>query len=66
MHKNTTPWIAFGVIASFVALMAGIVALRLSKLISYELTLLMMVALVGLYVGFGVLIAVYRFVRRLE
>jgi hypothetical protein len=66
LPKNTNAWIAIGVIGSFIALIAGIVWLRLSKVITFELTMLMMVALVGLYLGFGVLIAVYRFVRKLD
>jgi hypothetical protein len=40
--------------------------LRVTKIIGFELAMLMLVALLGMYVGFGVLIAVYRFVRKLE
>ena len=59
-------WMVIGAVLLFVALIAAVVALRLIKAIEYEVALLMFVALIGLYVGFGILIAVYRFMRRLE
>ena len=59
-------WMIVGAVLLFVALVAGVVALRLSKVIAYEVALLMFVALLGLYVGFGILIAVWRLMRRLE
>jgi hypothetical protein len=51
---------------AFVALAIGIVVAAHMGLVSGELALLMLVALLGLYVGFGVLIAVYRFTTRLK
>lgn len=51
---------------AFVALAVGIVAAAHIGLVSGQLALLMLVALLGLYVGFGVLIAVYRFTSRLK
>lgn len=51
---------------AFVALAVGIVAAAYLGYISGQLGLLMLVALLGMYVGFGVLIAVYRFISRLE
>jgi hypothetical protein len=51
---------------AFVALAVGIVAAARKGLVSGQLALLMLVALLGLYVGFGVLIAVYRFTIRLK
>jgi hypothetical protein len=50
----------------FTALVAGILALLVTKVITYAHALLMLVALLGLYLGFGVLIAVWRFVATLE
>lgn len=50
----------------FVALAVGIVVAARMGLVSGQLALLMLVALLGLYVGFGVLIAVYRFTDRLK
>jgi hypothetical protein len=52
--------------ATFVALAAAVVVTSRFGLISYQLALLMLVALFGLYLGFGVLIAVYRFTSRLK
>lgn len=51
---------------AFVALAIGIVVASRREIISPQLALLMLVALLGMYVGFGVLIAVYRFMSRLE
>jgi hypothetical protein len=58
--------LAAGVIALFVALVVTIMFLLATKVITFQLALLMLVALLGLYLGFGVLIAVYRFVAKLE
>jgi hypothetical protein len=52
--------------AAFVMLAVGIVVAAYTGLVSGQLALLMLVALLGLYVGFGVLIAVYRFTTRLK
>jgi hypothetical protein len=40
--------------------------LLVSGRITYQLALLMLVGLLGLYVGLGVLFAVYRFIDTLE
>jgi len=36
------------------------------KIISFEVAKLMLVALLGMYVGFGILIAVYRLIAKLD
>ena len=41
-------------------------ALLVKGVITFQLAMLMLVALLGLYFGFGVLIALYRFVGRLK
>lgn len=51
---------------SFVALAAVIFLLLVRHVVTAQMALLMLVALVGLYFGFGVLIAVYRFISRLD
>lgn len=51
---------------SFTALAVGIFLLLVWHIVTPQLALLMLVALVGLYFGFGVLIAVYRFISKLE
>jgi hypothetical protein len=37
-----------------------------ARIISLGVAILMLVALVGMYVGFGILIAVYRLISKLE
>ena len=52
--------------ASFTALVALIFGLWWTGRMTYQLALLMLVALLGLYVGIGVLIAVWRFIDTLD
>ena len=58
--------IAVGVTGSFVALVGVIIFLAASKLVTLEMAKLMFAALLGLYVGFGFLIAVYLAIRNME
>lgn len=58
--------IVAAVVASFSALIVIVLALMIARVITFQMALLMLVALFGLYFGFGVLIAVYRFISRLE
>ena len=58
--------IALGVSGSFTALVGLVVWLLVSGRVTYQLALLMLVAMLGLYVGLGVLFAVYRFIDKLE
>lgn len=55
-------WVAL----SFTALAAIVIALAIFGVVSFQLGLLMLVGLVGLYFGCGVLVLVYRFVSRLD
>lgn len=48
------------------ALIALILILLAKHTITYQMALLMFVGLLGLYVGFGILIAVYRFISRID
>jgi hypothetical protein len=57
---------AVGAVALFVALVAAVIVLLALKVVTFALALLMLIALFGLYLGFGVLIAVHRFVTRLR
>ena len=43
-----------------------IIFLSEAKIISFEMAILMLVALLGMYLGFGILIAVYRLITKLE
>ena len=66
MPRHRTLKIAAGIAASFIALAGTIVFLSEAKIISFEMAKLMLVALLGMYVGFGILIAVYRLISKLE
>ena len=66
MAKNRALKVAAGIAASFVGLAGTIVFLSMTSLVSFEMAMLMLVALVGLYIGFGVLVAVYRLISKLE
>ena len=47
-------------------LVALVFGLAVARVVTPQMALLMMVALAGLYIGFGILILVYQFVSRLE
>ena len=66
MPKSRTLKIVAGVAASFAGLVATIIFLARARMISFEMAMLMLVALVGLYFGFGILIAVYRLIGKLD
>ena len=66
MPNNPTLKIAAAVSVSLTGLIALILALMVWHVITYQMALLMFVGLLGLYVGFGVLLAVYRFISRLD
>jgi hypothetical protein len=66
MPKRGTLIAVAGIAASFVGLIGVIIFLLANKIVSFAMAMLMLVALFGLYVGFGILIAVYRLVGKLE
>jgi xanthosine utilization system XapX-like protein len=66
MPKNRTLKVVAGIAASFAGLVATIIFLSRAKIISFEMAILMLVALLGMYLGFGILIAVYRLISKLE
>ena len=66
MPKRATLLAVAGIAASFVGLVGVIIFLLANKIVSFALAMLMLVALFGLYIGFGILIAVYRFISKLE
>lgn len=66
MPKKRALQIVAGIAASFAGLAGTIIFLAVAKIVTVEMAMLMLVALLGLYVGFGVLVAVYRLIRRLE
>jgi hypothetical protein len=58
--------IAAGIATSFTGLVATIVFLLAREIVTVQMALLMLVALVAMYVGFGVLIALWRLVGKLD
>lgn len=66
MAKKKSLLISLLVVGSWFLLALLILVLVVNSVVTYQLGLLMLVALVGFYVGFGVLIAVYRLVLKLE
>jgi len=54
------------ILISLFSIVGLIMYLSRSGIITPEMALLLLVALLGFYVGFGVLIMVYRFVQRMH
>ena len=65
-QKPRVALIAAAIAGSFVALAATIILLSVADVISQTVAKLMLVALLGLYFGFGFLIAVYQLLRKLD
>jgi len=66
MRKPRVALIAAAIAGSFIALAATIILLSVAAVISETVAKLMLVALLGLYFGFGFLIAVYQLMRKLD
>ena len=66
MPGNRTLIVVAGIVVSFIALAGTIILLSELKVISFGMAMLLLAALLGMYIGFGVLIAVYRLMDRLE
>jgi len=66
MPKGRALKVVAGIAASFAGLVGVIIFLLVAEIVSFEMAKLMLVALLGLYIGFGVLIAVYRLIGKLE
>ena len=66
MPRSRTLIVVAGIAASFIGLAGTIIFLSKTEIISFGVAKLMLVALLGLYVGFGFLVAVYRLVGRLK
>lgn len=66
MSKNRTPKLVVGIVASFMGFAGVIIFLLATKIVSVQIGILMLVMSVGMHLGFGILIAVYRLVGKLE
>jgi hypothetical protein len=58
--------IAAAISLTFTGIVVLIFTLMIKGVVTFQLGLLMLVALLGLYFGFGVLIFIYRFVEKLK
>jgi hypothetical protein len=66
MPKNGTSKLVVSMAASFTGLCGVIIFLMVTRTVTAQMGILMLVASVGMHVGFGVLIAVYRLIDKLE
>jgi len=66
MPINRTLKVVAGIVISFAGLVGMIILLSATKIVSFQVAMLMLVALLGMYIGFGILIAVYRLIGKLE
>ena len=66
MPRHTTLKVVAGIAVSFALLAGTIIFLLFMKIVTFGVAKLMLVVLLGMYVGFGILIAIYRLIRKLE
>ena len=66
MPRHTTLKVVAGIAVSFAVLAGTIIFLLFMKIVTFGVAKLMLVALLGMYVGFGILIAIYRLIRKME
>jgi hypothetical protein len=66
MPKSKKPNLVVSIAASFTGVSSVIIFLLIMRVVTFQLGLLMLVASVAMHLGFGILIAVYRLIARLE
>ena len=66
MQRNRALKTVAAIVVSFIGLVGAIMLLFATKIITFELAMLMFVALLAMYTGFGILIAAYRLIGRLQ
>jgi len=66
MPRNRVLIVVAGIVVSFSALAGTIILLSQMAIISFAVAKLMLAALLGIYVGLGMLIAAYRLIDKLE
>ena len=59
-------FVALVVVTSFVLVAFGVLYLEFLGVVTPAMSILMLIALLGFYLGFGVLIGVYRLVAKLQ
>ena len=66
MASKKTLAVVLGIVVSFLGLIVVIVMLLANRVVTVQMATLMLIGLLGLYVGFGILIAIYRLVAKLD
>ena len=67
MHPlHRTLKVVAGIAASFIVLAGTIIFLSQAEMIGFEMSMLMLAALVGIYVGTGIIVAVYLLIAKLD
>jgi hypothetical protein len=66
MAKNRTSKLFVGIVASFMGFGGVIIFMLAARIVSIQMGILMLVASVGMHLGFGILLAVYRLMGKLE
>jgi hypothetical protein len=66
MSKNRTSKLVVGIVTSFMGFGVVIIAMLVTRIVSAQMGILMLVASVGMHLGFGILLAVYRLIGKLE
>ena len=66
MPRSRTLKVVAGIAVSLVGLLGAIILLSAMGIISVEMAKLMLAAVFAMYIGFGILIAIYRLIRKLE
>jgi len=66
MSKNSTSKLLVGIVTSFMGFGGVVIAMLVTKIVSVQMGILMLVASVGMHLGFGILLAVYRLMGKLE
>lgn len=66
MASKKTLAVVLGSVVSFLGLIVVIVMLLANRVVTVQMATLMLIGLLGLYVGFGILIAIYRLVAKLD
>ena len=64
---KTTTFLTIALVAgSFLGLVGLVIYLAASDVVTRQMAILLVVALLGGYIGFGILIGVYRLINRLD
>lgn len=66
MHKKLLLQVVAGGVLAFSAVVGTIIYLGRTGIITAEMAILMLIGLLGIYIGFGIMIFAYRLVQKLE